>query len=112
VHGEEAAIEALAARLGGIVDNANVLRPGLDWSFELTGTGAERLVSIEPPRLPPEKVARLDWHNDVSNLILDINESLKDSPDEKSRSVLIRRLRRALVSDSSKQGDKQFPRNG
>jgi len=41
-------------------------------------------------------VAKLDWHNDVSRLILDINDALKDTADEKARLVLIRRLRRAL----------------
>ena len=50
-------------------------------------------------RLQPEQVARLDWHNDVSRLILDINEALAAESDEKNRAVLIRRLRRALDAD-------------
>jgi metallo-beta-lactamase family protein len=41
-------------------------------------------------------VARLDWHNDVSRLFLDINETLAGAADERARDVLIRRLRRAL----------------
>jgi metallo-beta-lactamase family protein len=48
----------------------------------------------------------VDWHNDVSRLILDINEALLASPDEKTRGVLIRRLQRALENDD---GAKQSP---
>ena len=96
VHGEEAAMEGLAARLEGIVDLAHVLRPELDESFALTPTGSQGLARTTPPRLPAEKVARMDWHNDVSRLILEINDALRASPDERTRGVLIRRLRRAL----------------
>jgi metallo-beta-lactamase family protein len=44
----------------------------------------------------PEQVGRLDWHNEVSRLLLEISEELRACPDEKSRRVLIRRLQRAL----------------
>jgi metallo-beta-lactamase family protein len=100
VHGEEAAMEGLAARLKGIVEPTHVLRPELDEGFELTTKGSQRLAETTPPRLPPEKVARMDWHNDVSRLILDINEALRANPDERTRGVLIRRLRRALEGDN------------
>lgn len=99
VHGEADAIEGLATRLAGVVDPARLLRPVLDEAFQLTTSGARRLGETAPRRLPPEKVARLDWHNDVSRLILDINEALASEPDEKARAVLIRRLRRALDPD-------------
>lgn len=102
VHGEEAAMEGLAARLDGIVAAANVLRPELDESFELTGTGAERLAGAGAPRLAPDKVAQPDWHNDMSRLVLDINDALRTSPDEKARAVLIRRMQRAL-NDGQRQ---------
>lgn len=99
VHGEEAAMQGLAARLEGIVDAHNVLRPELDASFVLTGTGAQRLTKAEPPRIPAEQVARLDWRNDASRLILDINEALLSSADEKARGGLIRRLQNALRNE-------------
>ena len=99
VHGEEDAMEGLSARLTGIVGPANVLRPELDDGFELTRMGSVRIAKTTPPRLSPDKVARLDWHNDVSRLILEINEALRASPDERTRGVLIRRLRRALEDD-------------
>lgn len=99
VHGEPEAIEGLAARVAGIIDPARIQRPVLDEEFELTSSGARRVGETSPRRLPPEKVARLDWHNDVSRLVLDINDALAAEIDEKARAVLIRRLRRALESD-------------
>jgi metallo-beta-lactamase family protein len=99
VHGEEAAIDGLAARLDGIVAARNILRPVLDEAFELTAKGVARLSVMPEPRLPPEKLARLDWHNDVSRLILDINDALAATADDRARDVLIRRLQRALTND-------------
>ncbi len=99
VHGEAVAIDALAARLGGILDAGRVYRPILDESFELTAKGAGRLSVPTLPRLAPERVARLDWHNNASKLILDINEALSSSADEKARDVLIRRLQRVLKDE-------------
>ena len=96
VHGEEPAMAGLAARLDGIIPSGNVLQPKLDEGFVLRPDGAESLAPATPPRLSPEKVAHLDWHNDVSRLLLEINEGLLASPDEKTRAALIRRLQRAL----------------
>jgi metallo-beta-lactamase family protein len=96
VHGEEPARAGLAARLDGIIPSGNVLQPNLDEGFVLTPDGVESLAPTTPPRLSPEKVAHLDWHNDVSRLLLEINEGLLASPDEKTRAALIRRLQRAL----------------
>ncbi|HMQ64756.1 MAG TPA: MBL fold metallo-hydrolase [Amaricoccus sp.] len=96
VHGEEPAIEALAGRLGAVVDPGRIIRPVLDEAFELTRTGARRVVEAPAPRIRSEQVARLDWHNDVSRLFLDINDALAGAADERARDVLIRSLRRAL----------------
>ena len=96
VHGEEPAMAGLAARLDGIVAQDDVLLPKLDEGFVLTPDGTQSLAPTTPPRLSPEKVAHLDWHNDVSRLLLEINEGLRASPDEKTRAALIRRLQRAL----------------
>ena len=101
VHGEPAAIEGLAARLTGIVAPGHILRPVLDEEFVLTGSGAHRPDEDTPRRLPPDQVARRDWHNDAARLFLDINDALAAEPDEKRRAVLIRRLRRALDADDT-----------
>ena len=103
VHGEAPAMAGLAARLDGIVAARNVLQTRLDEVFVLTPDRAQSLSPATPPRLSPEKVAHLDWHNDVSRLLLEINEGLLASPDEKTRAALIRRLQRAL-RDSEREG--------
>lgn len=100
VHGEMDALNGLAARIDGIVAAQKIRLPDLDQTFALTSAGAELVAGMEP-RLPREKVANLDWHNEVSQLILDINDSLAAQPDEKTRRVLIRRLRRAMENDAA-----------
>jgi metallo-beta-lactamase family protein len=47
-------------------------------------------------RLAPEAVVALDWHNDMSKLILDMNERIEAAADDRARGVIVRRLRRAL----------------
>ncbi len=101
VHGEEPAIAGLAARLEGIVSQERVLMPKLDESFVLDTSGARRQSAQKMPRVAPEKMGHLDWHNDVSRLILDINDALSAAPDERTRGVLIRRLRRAMEEEAA-----------
>lgn len=96
VHGEERALFGLQARLNGIVESDKMVLPAIDETFELTARGAYRVKSPVPPRIDCQKMAHLDWHNDVSRLILDINDALAAAADEKTRAVLIRRLRRTL----------------
>ena len=98
VHGEDEAMTGLAARLDMIAGD-RVFSPALDEVWQLAAQGPVRLAETAPPRLAPEQVARLDWHNDVSSLILDINAALRAVPDERARAMLIRRLRRALEDD-------------
>lgn len=107
VHGEPAAVEGMAARLNGVIDAARILRPVLDEAFDLTASGAIRVAGAPHPRLPATKMARLDWHNDVSRLLLDINDALAASPDEKQRAVVIRRLRAALEPDDTQRHHKR-----
>ena len=95
VHGEEEAMAGLAARLASLPAE-RIAVPALDDSYDLTPDGYVRRASADPPRLAPEQVARMDWHNDVSRLILDINEALRATADDRARNTLIRRLRRAL----------------
>jgi metallo-beta-lactamase family protein len=96
VHGEEPALNGLRARLDGVVEPEHIVTPSIDETYELTAHGASLIKPEASPRIDRQKVARLDWHNDVSKLILDINDALAETVDEKVRGVLIRRLRRAL----------------
>jgi metallo-beta-lactamase family protein len=100
VHGEKPALEGLAGRLAGVIDRSKIVFPAIDEAFELTPAGAHGLSTGVVPRIAAEQAARLDWHNDVSRLILDINDALASAADEKSRAVIIRRLRRALDEPS------------
>ncbi|MCF3973564.1 MBL fold metallo-hydrolase RNA specificity domain-containing protein [Paracoccus salsus] len=109
VHGEESAMQGLAERLDDIVKPADVLRPVLDEGFVLAPEGVQRLAGTTPPRIAPDQVARPDWHNDASRLVLDINEALRSSPDRKARAMLIRRLQRALEPDHADHGGEQGP---
>lgn len=96
VHGEVGSLEGLRARLDGVVAPKKILVPSIDETFALTSTGARVVEDRIPPRIDKQKVARLDWHNDVSKLILDMNDALTQAVDEKARGAIIRRLRRAL----------------
>ncbi|MBI5260321.1 MAG: MBL fold metallo-hydrolase [Bradyrhizobium sp.] len=96
-HGEEAAIAGLADRVAErIIPAAKIFQPILDDIYELS-TAAPTLLDVERRRrLAPEAVTRLDWHNEMSELVLDINDAIAAAADDRARGVIIRRLRRAL----------------
>lgn len=112
VHGEPEAIAGLAERLPGILAPDRVLIPALDETFALTGAGAERLAAAAAPRLPAESVARPDWHNDASQLLLDITDALGEASDRARRGALIRRLRRALEEQDAPAGRRRGKTRG
>jgi metallo-beta-lactamase family protein len=97
VHGEEDAIAGLAERIAErIVPAAKIFQPVLDDIYELS-TPAPGLMDVaHRRRLAPEAVTHLDWHNDMSELVLDINDRIAAAADDRARGVIIRRLRRAL----------------
>ena len=72
----------------------------LDDIYELTTRAPTPLDVARRRRLAPEAVTKLDWHNDMSKLILDINERIEAAADDRARGVIIRRLRRALRRSS------------
>jgi metallo-beta-lactamase family protein len=100
VHGEEESINGLRQRLGPALGNM-IITPHLDDSYDISGGRAVLLDDGRPHRMDPSQTGRLDWHNDVSKLILDINDELHHATDEKSRRVIIRRLRRALENEKT-----------
>lgn len=95
VHGEEDSLAGLASRVGA----SNIITPRLDDAYDLGGANARLLDGAAPRRMNPAQAGRLDWHNDVSKLLLDISDRLGRAPDEKTRAVVIRRLRRALEAE-------------
>ena len=94
-HGEEAPQLALVAAMAGkIVPADAIVRPRLDEVYDLVS--GKLIVEETRPRISPESIARLDWHNELTQLMLDINDEVKKAADEKARGVIIRRVRRAL----------------
>lgn len=96
VHGEQEAMDGLIARLGDIAPRETIAMPTLDEAFELNGARATAMAFERAARLPPERLGRVDWHNDLSSLMIDIDEAVRREADEKGRARLIRRLRRAI----------------
>lgn len=97
VHGENHAPDGLAARIpDGIVAKNKTLVPVLDDIYELQANAARAVAAPERRRLPPESVGTQDWHNDMSRLILALNERLETATDDRTRSALVRRLKAAL----------------
>jgi metallo-beta-lactamase family protein len=96
VHGEESALEGLKSRVAAFMPDENVIIPELDSAFELLPKGARRFETRRPARVSPESVGRLDWNNELSKLLLDISEKVSAAADERSKRIVIRRLRRAL----------------
>jgi metallo-beta-lactamase family protein len=94
VHGEEPALAGLRDRVSGFVQAGRVVVPVLDSAYALTPGGAAECDA--PRRIPAEQVARLDWHNDLSRLLLDIDDAVRKAADERARRAVIRRIRRAL----------------
>ena len=87
--------ERLAER---IIPAAKLFQPVLDDVYELS-TPAPTLIDVaRRRRLAPEAVTHLDWHNDMSKLVLDISDQIEAAADDRARGVIIRRLRRALES--------------
>jgi len=100
VHGEEPALTGLTGRIAErTVPAAKVFEPLLDDVYELTTAAPTPIDVSHRRRLSPEAVVNLDWHNDMSKLILDLNDRMEAAADDRSRGVIIRRLRRALRTE-------------
>ncbi|MDR1827647.1 MAG: MBL fold metallo-hydrolase [Methylobacteriaceae bacterium] len=97
VHGEEASIEGLKTRLSAVMPPEKVMIPSLDDCFELTPRGAVAKAQDTVVRQGYRpQVGKLDWHNDLSQLFMDISDKARGAADEKARAALLRRLRRVL----------------
>lgn len=95
-HGEETGLGGLKGRLSGLIPGDSIVVPKLDDAFRLTSTGYLQIDLNEPRRLKPEKIGRLDWHNDLSKLLLDVTAAVDAAADDRGRAAIIRRMRRAL----------------
>jgi metallo-beta-lactamase family protein len=78
------------------VPAAKLFQPVIDDIYELTMAVPALRDVAHRRRLAPEAVTQLDRHNEMSELVLDINDRIAAADDDLSRRVIIRRLRRAL----------------
>ena len=75
-----AAIAGLAERVSErIIPAAQVFQPLLDDIYEVSAAMPTPL-DARRRRLAPEAVVALDWHNDMSKLVLDINDRIEAPP--------------------------------
>ncbi|HEY5795912.1 MAG TPA: MBL fold metallo-hydrolase [Bosea sp. (in: a-proteobacteria)] len=96
-HGEMIAIDALKDRVLTADAGARIVVPALDSSFELAGGTPHQIQA--PARIAADAAGRLDWHHELSELVLDIDDAVGQAADERARKQIIRRLRRALEQD-------------
>ena len=82
VHGEEAALAGLTERIAerDRSGSQSVLARCLMTFMSSPRQRRRRSTSRRRRRLAPEAVTNLDWHNDMSKLILDINERSRVRP--------------------------------
>jgi metallo-beta-lactamase family protein len=97
VHGEEEALAAMKQRACNVVAENQVYIPRIDSAFSLEEDGpVDVSEAMPPPRIDPELAGHRDWNNDYQVLLQDLTERLKGAADDKSRGVIIRRIRRTL----------------
>ncbi len=97
LHGEEPALRGLSDRIAErTIPAAQIFVPILDDIYELSTNAPTPMDVTHRRRIAPKGVVELDWHNDMSKLILDINDHLDAEADDRGRAIIIRRLRRAL----------------
>lgn len=93
-HGESAALSALRAALIEAGVSEKLIRiPDLDETVDLADASRAPAAA---PRLPPEAVGRLDWHNDLAQFSLDLRAALEAAPDGPAREAVLARLRQVL----------------
>jgi metallo-beta-lactamase family protein len=96
----EPAIAGLSERIAErILPASQIFSPVLDDIYELSTPAPTPIDVAGRRRLVPKAVVDLDWHNDMSRLLLDINDRPQAVADDRARGVIIHRLRRALDAE-------------
>ena len=111
-HGEEEGQIALAQDVAHLVPKDCVIRPQLDDVYDLSAPACALLASETRPRIDPILVARLDSHNELASLVLDIQQEIAKAADEKAKTVILRRLKRALTPETNDPGRRRPPVSG
>ena len=97
-HGEPDALEAMRERLvrEGFPAESLVV-PAMDGRYRLAKASATALEG--PTRMAPLAAGGLDWHNDRSRLLLELNRRLENLPSDAERAALLARLSGELGVD-------------
>ena len=96
-HGEEKALLGLQDSLVAAgVSRDMIVIPELDEEFDLVRGLTSRNDKRKLRRIRQDAVGGTDWHNDLAQLSLDLRALLEGAADEKSRAVILRKVRRAL----------------
>ena len=99
VHGEEDALGAMKARACNVVAESQIYIPRLDSAFRLEADGPVDIsTSVPMPRIDPELAGHRDWNNEYQVLLQDLNNELRSAADDRSRGIIIRKIRRAIES--------------
>jgi len=94
-HGEPAALKGLrAALIERGMDRRRIAIAEMDQCVEL-GEAAPHAVPAHK-RLPPDRAAKPDWHNQYAATLLALTERLRAMPDNEEREALLARLQRDL----------------
>ena len=98
IHGEEEGMAGLTSRIAEkLMPASRILQPEIDDTFRLDGNEAVQVHSeIRRSIEPPEAAHKPDYNNELTQLVLDINEAVENVAGNKNRAKLIRRLRQAL----------------
>jgi len=107
-HGEDEGQLALENDLKGIgVPGDCILRPRLDDVYDLSGEACAFLAEETNPRIDPAVVGAPDARNELTDLMLELHQEIDKATDEKSRGVLIRKLKRALAGDGGNDNSRR-----
>jgi metallo-beta-lactamase family protein len=96
-HGEPENLSGLRARLvaaGFPIDHVTIAQ--LDQSYDLRPATVSELEPGPPPRLAPEAVANLDWHNSRVAFLSALQDAIDNAPDDRARERLLARLQQAI----------------
>ncbi len=102
-HGEPVGLDGLRARViaAGLLEDAAIITPQLDDRYELQADRARLVSSSQERRIAPEAVLKPGPQEDLSRLMISINQAYDKAADDRTRGVILRKLQRALSEDAA-----------
>ncbi len=100
-HGENHRAQALRKSLleAGFT-GCDIIIPTLDDKVELHRAEKGPIFKKTSPRVQSKSLSGLDWHNDLAQFQIDLRAEFERAADDRSRQILLRRLRRALNNEA------------